>query len=127
MVGGPAGMKIAGYYKHVSGGGTGIAGNGYLNSSSYSFFADGTFENDRSSSFSVGGFDSSGAQTTIASGGSSGGGGRGTYSVDGYTMTLTYPDGRISRVMIAVYAKDVANIKRSSIMLNSTVYFLDDD
>jgi hypothetical protein len=127
MVGGPAGMKIAGYYKHVSGGGTGISGNGYLNSSSYSFFADGTFENDRSSSFSVGGFDSSGAQTTIASGGSSGGGGRGTYSVDGYTMTLTYPDGRISRVMIAVYAKDVANIKRSSIMLNSTVYFLDDD
>ncbi len=127
MIGGPPGMKIAGYYRHVSGGGTGMVGQGYLNSSSYTFFADGTFESDRSSSFSVGGYDSSGAQTTIASGGSSGGGARGTYYVDGYTLTLTYPDGRVSRKMVAVYAKDVANIKRGSLMLDSTVYFLDDD
>ena len=121
MVGGSTAMRLTGEYKHVSGGGI-MGMSSSLSESSYTFRPDGTFDSARSSSFSVG--TGMGETGNVAMGGSSGGGPRGHYAVNGYTMTLTYPDGRISRLSFAVYKQDIANPKRDLILLNGTVYFL---
>jgi hypothetical protein len=126
MVGGTKGMRLSGEYRHVSGSGN-IAfggGNSALSQSSYTFRPDGTFESDRSSSFMVG--PGIGADGASAMGGSSGGGEEGRYLVDGYTLTLTYSDGRISRLSFAAYAHEMTKLDRGLLMLNGTVYFRDD-
>jgi hypothetical protein len=126
MTGGPKGMKLSGEYRHVSGGGS-IAfggGNSFLSESSYTFFPDGTFSSDQSSSFMVG--PGAGADGASAMGGSNGGGARGRYDVEGYTLKLTYPDGRISRLSFAAYVHEMGKLDRGSLMLNGTVYFRDD-
>jgi hypothetical protein len=126
MTGGSKGMKLNGEYRHVSGGGS-IAfggGNSFLSESSYTFFPDGTFSSDRSSSFITG--PGAGADGVTGMGGSSGGGTRGRYDVEGYTLKLTYPDGRISRLSFAAYVHEMGKIDRGSLMLNGTVYFRDD-
>jgi hypothetical protein len=126
MVGGTKGLRLDGYYRNVSGGGDTAfgGGNSWLAQSSYTFYPDGTFENDSSSSFMVG--PGIGADGANAMGGSEGAGARGRYEVDGYTVKLTYPDGRVSRIGFAVYAKEMNNQKRGSIMVNGTVYFRND-
>jgi hypothetical protein len=126
MIGGTKGMQLSGKYRHVSGGGS-IAfggGNSFLSESSYTFFPNGTFDSDRSSSFMVG--PGAGGEGGSAMGGSGGGGPNGRYLVDGYTLVLTYPDGRISRLSFAGYAQDMTKLDRDLLMLNGTVYFRDD-
>ncbi|NJM50262.1 MAG: hypothetical protein HC843_04715 [Sphingomonadales bacterium] len=127
MVGGTAATRINGYFRHVSGGGNQAFGgaSGYLNQSSYTFFADGTFATDSSSSFMMGGGTMADGPDVV--GGSSSGGTRGRYEIDGYTMTLTYPDGRVSHVAFAQYAHEMSGSKRDWIMINGTLYFHDDD
>jgi hypothetical protein len=126
MTGGPKGMKLNGEYRHVSGGGNQAfgGGNSFLSESSYTFFPDGTFSSDRSSSFMVG--PGAGADGASAMGGNNGGGTRGRYDVEGYTLKLTYPDGRISRLSFAAYVHEMGKADRDLLMLNGTVYFRDD-
>jgi hypothetical protein len=126
MTGGPKGMRLSGEYRHVSGGGSQAfgGGNSFLSESSYTFFPDGTFSSDRSSSFMVG--PGAGGDGASAMGGSNGGGTRGRYDVDGYTLKLTYPDGRITRLSFAAYVHEMVKADRESLMLNGTVYFRDD-
>jgi hypothetical protein len=126
MTGGPKGMKLSGEYRHVSGGGNQAfgGGNSFLSESSYTFFPDGSFSSDQSSSFMVG--PGAGADGAGAMGGSNGGGTRGRYDVEGYTLKLTYPDGRISRLSFAAYVHEMGKIDRDLLMLNGTVYFRDD-
>jgi hypothetical protein len=123
MTGGPKTMRLSGQYRHVSGGGNTAfgGGNSFLSQSSYTFFPDGTFSSDSSSSFSVG--PGAGADGATATGGTTGGGVRGRYDVDGYTLKLTYPDGRISRLSFAAYTQEMGDIERGTLMLNGTVYF----
>ncbi|SDA36276.1 hypothetical protein [Sphingomonas sp. NFR15] len=127
MTAGRRGMKLSGKYRHVSGSGN-IAfggGNSVLSESSYSFFPDGTFSSDRSTSFMAGG--GPGAEGASAMGGSRGAGTRGHYEVDGYTLKLTYPDGRVTRMSFAVYAHERDQLNREGLMLNGTYYFKDSD
>ncbi len=128
MIGGTKATRLNGWYRHVSGGGNTAFGgaSGFLSESSYTFFADGTFESDRSSSFSVGSGTAVDPGTTVV-GGSSGGGAKGRYEVQGYTMKLTYPDGRISYLGYANYAHEANAVQKGLIMINGTVYFRDSD
>jgi hypothetical protein len=126
MTGGPKGMKLSGEYRHVSGGGNQAVGGGnsFLSESSYTFFPDGSFSSDRSNSFMTG--PGAGAEGGTAMGGSTGGGTRGRYDVEGYTLKLTYPDGRISRLSFAAYVHEMGKLDRGLVMINGTVYFRDD-
>ena len=126
MTAGPAGMRLDGRYRHVSGSGT-IAfggGNSTLAENEYRFFPDGTFSSDRSVSFMAGPGPAGGGGVT-AVGGSSGPGTRGKYQIEGYTVKLTYPDGRVSRLSFAAYAHELAKGERSGVMLDGTFYFRD--
>jgi hypothetical protein len=127
LFGGTAATRLSGLYKHVSGGGDQAFGGGssWLSQSSYTFFADGTFENDQSSSFIAGG--GAGSDGATAMGGSNGGGARGHYQVDGYTMKLTYPDGRISYLGFAQYRHEAGKTAKEMVMINGTVYFRNSD
>lgn len=125
MTGGPNGMKLEGRYRHVSGSGTVAFGGGTtsLAESEYRFFADGTFASDRSFSMIAG--PGPGAEGATAVAGGNGPGGRGHYQVEGYTLKLIYPDGRISRMSFAAYAHELGKVERSGLMLDGTFYFRD--
>jgi hypothetical protein len=127
MVGGTPATRLSGWYRNVSGGGNTAFGGGvaYLNESSYTFFADGTFESDRSSGFTSG--PGMGGDGVTVAGGSSGTNGRGRYEINGYTMKLTYPDGRLSYLSVAVYAHEANKAEKDFVMLNGTNYFRDSD
>jgi hypothetical protein len=96
-----------------------------LSDSSYTFFPDGTFESDRNSAFMAG--PGMGGEGGTVTGGSSGTNGRGCYQINGYTMTLTYPDGRLSYLSVAVYAHEASKAEKDWVMLNGTNYFRDSD
>lgn len=127
MVGGTGATRLSGLYGTVSSGGSLISGSGFVSRASYTFYPDGTFVNDRSSSFSVGGFTPGEASPTqIASGGSSASSGRARYKIDGYMISFHYPDGQIERESFAMYAKDANNSNRKYVLIGGTPYTLDD-
>lgn len=66
-----------------------------------------------------------GAAGATAVAGGSGPGARGHYQVEGYTLRLTYPDGRLSRMSVAAYAHELSKAERSGLMLDGTFYFRD--
>lgn len=124
FVGGTRATKLSGFYGTVSSGSTGMGG-GWVSRESYTFFPDGTFENDRSSSFSVGGFvPGEVGPTQIAAGGSSSGTGKARYEIDGYMISFFYPDGQIEREAFAMYSADVNNPKRKYILIGGTPFTL---
>jgi hypothetical protein len=126
MIGGSLGMRLQGHYRHAKGGGTIVFGGGssYFAESNYTFYADGTFSSGGSSSF-IAGPGPGGGETAIALGGSQKAAARGRYAIDGYTMTLSYPDGRLARLSFAAYAHEIDKPNRQGVMLNGTYYFLD--
>lgn len=125
MIGGPNGMRLEGRYRHVIGSGMIAFGGGStsLADSEYRFFADGTFASDRSFSMMAG--PGPGAEGATAVAGGSGPCARGHYQVQGYTLRLTYPDGRVSRMSFAAYAHELSKAERSGLMLDGTFYFRD--
>ncbi len=125
LVGGTKSTRLNGYYGAVSSGGT-MFGGGWVSRASYEFFADGTFKNDRSSSFSVMGAGTGGdlTPTQIAAGGSSGSTGKARYEVEGYMISFFYPDGQIEREAFAIYANDVNNLKRKYVLIGGRPYTL---
>ncbi len=127
LVGGTKATKISGLYETVSSGGTPFGG-GWVSHANYEFFSDGTFKNDRSSSFSVMGTGTGGdlTPTQIAAGGSSSSTGKARYEVDGFMISFFYPDGQIERESFAIYANDVNNPKRKYVLIGGTPYTLDD-
>jgi hypothetical protein len=128
LIGGNSTTKLNGLYETVSSGGGVIAGSGWVSRASYQFFADGTFKNDRSNSFSVGGFvPGEAGPVQIAAGGGSSSTGKARYEIDGHMISFIYPDGQIERQSFAVYASDVNNINRKYILISGTPYTLDDD
>ncbi len=106
QIGGQPGMKLNGTFGSIASGSTG-AGGGWVSRNYYTFYPDGTFKNDRSSSFAVGAFLPNGdvGPTQVASGGGSASN-KARYEIDGYTISFIYPDGRIEREAFAVWAKD---------------------
>ncbi len=128
LIGGSSATKLAGLYETVSSGGNGLMGSGWVNRASYEFSADGTFKNDRSNSFSVGGFvPGEAGPVQIAAGGGSSSSGRARYEIDGHMISFIYPDGQIERESFAVYASDISNPNRKYVLIGGTPYTLDDD
>ncbi len=128
LIGGTSATQLNGLYETVSSGGGVIAGSGWVNRASYQFFADGSFKNDRSNSFSVGGFvPGEAGPVQIASGGGSSSTGRARYEIDGHMISFTYPDGQIERTSFAIYASDISNPNRKYVLIGGTPYTLDDD
>jgi hypothetical protein len=125
FVGGTKATRLNGYYGRVASGGS-MFGGGWVSRSSYEFFADGTFKNDRSSSFSVMGTGTGGdlTPTQIAAGGSSASSGKARYEIDGYMISFYYPDGQIEREAFAMYATDVNNPKRKYVLIGGSPYTL---
>ncbi len=125
LVGGTKTIRLEGYYGTISSGGNLITGSGYVSRLGYRFHADGSFEKSSSSSFSVGGFIAGEAgPVPIAGGSGSSNSGGARYEIDGYMITITYGDGRIDRLFFARYAKDAANNRPGSIMLDGSLYNL---
>ena len=130
LTGGRPGTLLDGNFETVSSGNpTMMPGAGFVSRASYQFYPDGTLESAKSSSFAVSGYLPGGdfSPQTIAAGGSNSASGRAKYRIDGYTLTLTYPDGRIERLAFATYPKDAANAKRETILINGTPYTRDNE
>jgi hypothetical protein len=127
-VGGNKSTRLSGDYGTISSSGNLISGSGFVSRSNYQFFPDGTFINSRSSSFAVGAFlpgsDTIGP-TQVASGGGNSTTGRARYEIDGYMLTLTYPDGQIERKSFSMHAKDANNPNREYIFIDGTQFTLD--
>jgi hypothetical protein len=124
LVGGPKNMRLSGYYGSIYSSGNLITGSGFVQRSGYTFYPDGTFKSSTSSMFSVGGFVGEGAggasPSTLASGGGGSTSGRARYEIDGFGITFYYPDGRITRMGFAIYARDVDNPKRETIYIGGS-------
>lgn len=126
LVGGTADTRMDGYYETVSSGGSLITGSGWVSRQGYRFYPDGTFTRSTGSSFAVGSFlPGEAGPTTIASGGSNSRTARARYAVDGYMITLTYPDGRIERRAFATYAKDGNDPRRTTVLIGETPFTRD--
>ncbi len=124
FVGGTRATRIDGFYGRASSGSTGM-GSGWVSRESYTFYADGTFENDRSSSFSVSGYLPGEVGTSqIAAGGSSSGSGRARYEIEGFMISFFYPDGQIEREAFAVYSGDESNLKRKFVLIGGMPFTL---
>jgi hypothetical protein len=83
QIGGQPSMKLNGTFGSIASGSTG-AGGGWVSRNYYTFYPDGTFKNNRSSSFAVGAFLPNGdaGPTQVASGGSSANN-KARYEIDG--------------------------------------------
>jgi hypothetical protein len=128
FVGGTSATRISGHYSTVSSGGGFTPGSGWVSRASYTFSADGTFQNDRSNSFSVGGYvPGEVAPVTLAAGGGSSSTGKARYEIDGHMISFFYPSGEIERESFAIYAKDVNNMKRKYVLIGGTPYTLDEE
>ena len=128
LIGGSSATKLTGLYETVSSGSGVIMGSGWVNRASYEFFANGTFKNDRSNSFSVGGYvPGEAGPVQIAAGGGSSSTGQARYEIDGHMISFIYPDGQIERQSFAIYASDVNNPKRKYVLIGGTPYTLDND
>lgn len=128
LIGGSSATKLTGLYETVSSGGGVIMGSGWVNRASYEFFVNGTFKNNRSNSFSVGGFvPGEAGPVQIAAGGGSSSTGQARYEIDGHMISFIYPDGQIERQSFAIYASDINNPKRKYVLIGGTPYTLDDD
>ncbi len=121
MVGGTPSTRLDGYYGSIT-----VTGNwqtGSNTQSGYTFYPDGTFTSSRSSMFMVSaylpGSDNIGP-TQIASGASGSNTGRARYTIDGYTMTMTYPDGTVERATFAIEAKEKGKTKPKAIFINGS-------
>ncbi len=121
MVGGTPTTRLDGYYGTIS-----VTGNWQTGSnaqSGYTFYPDGTFTTSRSSLFVVSAYlpntDNIGP-TQVAGGGSNSNTGRARYTINGYTMTLTYPDGTVERVTFAIEASEKAKAKPEAIFINGS-------
>ncbi len=123
-VGGSPATKLKGYYGTVSSGGSAFGG-GWVSRSSYEFFADGTFKNDRSNSFGVNGIGADLAPVQIAAGGSNSSTGKARYEIDGYMISFIYPDGQIEREAFAIPANEANNLGRKYVLIGGTPYTLD--
>jgi hypothetical protein len=120
QIGGQPGMKLNGTFGSIASGSTG-AGGGWVSRNYYTFYPDGTFKNDRSSSFAVGAFLPNGdaGPTQVASGGSSANN-KARYEIDGYTISFIYPDGRIEREAFAVWAKDAGKPSPAQVFIGGS-------
>jgi hypothetical protein len=130
FTGGSAGTRLDGDFQTVSSGNpTMMPGAGFVSRANYHFYPDGTFESAKSSSFAVSGYLPGGdfSPQTIAAGGSNSTSGRAKYRIEGYTLTLTYPDGRIERLAFATYPKDANNPRRETVLINGTPYTRDNE
>lgn len=121
MVGGTPATRLDGYYGNIT-----VTGNwqtGSNTQSGYTFYPDGTFTSSRSSMFVasayIPGSDSAGP-TQVASGANSANSGRARYAINGYTMTLTYPDGTVERVTFAMQASEKDKAKPEAIFINGS-------
>lgn len=85
---GPANMKLRGYYRNISGGGTSALGGDITTfvQSNFTFAPDGTF----TSGSTAGSMSSNSSVGRTRKGG-------GRYRIDGWTITLTDPDGTVRR------------------------------
>lgn len=101
-------------------------GTSYINQSFFEFSADGTFSSDRSNSYQVTAGSTASPDAYVA-GGSSGAGPRGTYEIDGYSMKMTYPDGRIQWMGFAQAADEAASPVKTQLWLDGAYYYNDDD
>jgi hypothetical protein len=98
----PSGFTLQGSYRSTSGGGSLATGGGdaVIAWSTMSFDAKGNF----ASGGGAGASSSSGAGTVVTSGKAPNE--YGTYTINGYTLTLNYADGRTERRMIVTEAAD---------------------
>jgi hypothetical protein len=124
QVGGQPGLKLNGTFGNISSASTGI-GSGWVSRNYYTFFPDGTFKNDRSSSFAVSAYLPNGnaSPTQVASGANSASN-KARYEIDGFTISFIYPDGQIERKSFAVWAKDAGKPSPSQVFINGSAVTL---
>lgn len=99
----PRGLKLAGRYQRISGGGNSSFGgtSTIVSWSEVTFVKDGTFVSSGGASAS----DHAGDSSTLVTGASPDQ--HGSYDIDGYVLTLRYADGRVVHRLIVADAQDL--------------------
>jgi hypothetical protein len=118
--------RLKGYFGTVSSWSNGINMGGGVSRSGYEFYADGTVEHSSSSSFSVSAYLPNGdfGPQQVAAGGSSSSN-RARYEINGYMLTITYPDGRQMRKAFGIPAYNKNTAQPSTVMIGGGIFNLD--
>jgi hypothetical protein len=126
LIGGTAATRLNGYYGTISSTSNGMMG-GSVSRSGYTFYPDGTIETSSSSMFSVSAYLPGSGDFTpqqIAAGGGSSNN-RAKYEINGYMLTITYPDGRQSRLSFAIPARSQNMERPESVIIGGGTFNID--